>query len=190
MMTHYNTLFVLMCVLQLGLRDARRVPSGPLSMYQFTCPKLNAKKDITLYAHQLHMHKSGARMKTVHYRDGAVVGGSEVEHYDFDYQDMTYRNEIAKAGDSFTTSCWYDHKNRGNEKILFGLGSSDEMCTSPLSIASHAAYCTLPPLPQRVRASHFTPTRCAILVCFLVFCFGFLFWFFVLVLVLVLFSHL
>ena len=168
MMTHYNTLFVLMCVLQLGLRDAV-YPSGPLSMYQFTCPKLNAKKDITLYAHQLHMHKSGARMKTVHYRDGAVVGGSEVEHYDFDYQDMTYRNEIAKAGDSFTTSCWYDHKNRGNEKIVFGLGSSDEMCTSPLSIASHAAYCNLPSACEH-------PTSLPRVARFL-----FVFWFFVLV---------
>ena len=74
------------------------------------------------------MHQSGARMKTVHYRDDKVVGGSEIEHYDFDYQDVTYRNEVAKAGDSFTTTCWYDHTARGDERVRFGLGSADEMC--------------------------------------------------------------
>ena len=59
---------------------------------------------------------------------GSVVGGAEIEYYNFDFQDTTYRNEVAKAGDTFTTTCWYDHRGRGSDKIVFGLGSSDEMC--------------------------------------------------------------
>merc|ERR1711935_234619 len=57
------------------------------------------------------------------------IGGSEIEHYDFDYQDLTYRNEVANPGDSFMTTCMYD-KNKGEDGLatVFGPGSEQEMC--------------------------------------------------------------
>ena len=102
-------------VLQLGdpsVQLGGQTVLGPVSMYQFSCPNVKAKKAFTLYTHRLHMHKSGARMKTVHYRRtdpahvAVAVGGSEIEFYDFDYQDITYKNETVLPGDSFTTQCW------------------------------------------------------------------------------------
>lgn len=76
------------------------------------------------------MHGTGARMVTQHFRDGKQIGGSEIEHYDFDYQDLTYRNEVAQPGDAFTTTCFYDQRKAktAGRKTVFGLGSDDEMC--------------------------------------------------------------
>ena len=63
-------------VLQLGDPNVnfgdRKVFSGsnPFAMYKFECPNLKASKPITLFAHGLHMHGSGARMLTQHFRAG------------------------------------------------------------------------------------------------------------------------
>jgi len=99
-----------------------------LSTYTFTCPSLESTAPITIYNHLLHMHSIGVRMVTEHLRGGTQVGGSQIEHYDFDYQDMTYRNEVANPGDSFVTTCFYDTSKAKTGSASFGLGSDDEMC--------------------------------------------------------------
>jgi hypothetical protein len=120
-------------VLQLGdpllMLEGKHVV-GPYGMYSFECSNLKATKPITLFTHLLHMHGAGARMVTEHKRDGVKVGRSPaIEHYDFDYQDVIYRNVVAQRGDSFTTTCMYDRsKSEVGADTVFGLGSEDEMC--------------------------------------------------------------
>ena len=65
-------------------------------------------------------------MRTRHFRaSGEEVGGSEIEFYNFNFQDATFRGEPAQAGDKFTTECTY---RAAGASTQFGLGSSEEMC--------------------------------------------------------------
>ena len=51
---------------------------------------------------------------------------SFLAYKDYNYQDLSFRDTIAKPGDSFITQCWYDLGGRTNVK--FGPGNLDEMC--------------------------------------------------------------
>jgi hypothetical protein len=99
-----------------------------LSSYTFTCPSLGSTANLTIYTHSLHMHATGAKMVTEHLRGDVRVGRSQVEFYDFDYQDMTYRNEEVQPGDKFVTTCFFDTSKAESGEAKFGLGSDDEMC--------------------------------------------------------------
>lgn len=153
-------------VLQLGDPEVQLTGQGVqagLSRYTFDCPSLGATTPITLYTHGLHMHGIGARMITQHFRDGVQIGGNEIEHFNFDYQDLTYRNEEARPGDSFKTTCFYDTTLSSKDRVRFGQGSDDEMCIvsppppppPPLSLLSPplASLClgTVSALSRRLR---------------------------------------
>lgn len=132
---------------------------GPYSKYTFACTSLATTKPITLFSHQLHMHATGARMVTQHFREGVQIGGAEIEHYDFDYQDVTYRGEVAQPGDSFTTTCFYDTnkaKNTGR-KTVFGLGESFSAiaCSDPRVAAGVERTCVERPALGEPRGATF-----------------------------------
>lgn len=58
-------------ILQLGDPGVKlngQTVKGPRSVYQFSCYNINANKEFTVHNHGLHMHSTGAKMKTVHYR--------------------------------------------------------------------------------------------------------------------------
>lgn len=116
-------------VLQLGNghpggQEGEKVGNG-LSKWTYSCPNLKATQDVTLFCHGFHMHQSGVKMSTEHYRNGKPLGGAKIEFYNSNYQDQIYRNEVAKTGDTFTTSCYFDTKGKD---ASFGPHSADNMC--------------------------------------------------------------
>lgn len=113
------------------------MPAG-LSQYEFACDTFAPTEPITIISHGLHMHQAGARMYTQHFRGGELIGGAEIEHFDFAYQDSVYRNAVAVAGDTFRTTCIYD----APAGTRFGLGSDEEMCIDFISYYPRQA---LPP---------------------------------------------
>ena len=53
-----------------------------ISHYQFVCDFLDINDDITLTTGVLHMHGTGAAMRTAHYRNGKLLDTSEIEYVD------------------------------------------------------------------------------------------------------------
>eukprot|EP00039_Didymoeca_costata_P024784 m.11466 g.11466 ORF g.11466 m.11466 type:complete len:650 (+) comp4453_c0_seq1:162-2111(+) len=95
-----------------------------LSMYQFSCPSLEANQDITILGHLLHMHSAGVMMQTFQYRGEELIDTAQIEYYDYATQGTLFTNTTAKKGDRFVTQCFY----QTGSGTKMGLASSEEMC--------------------------------------------------------------
>jgi len=101
-----------------------------------TCPSQCTEifsHDIEVFASGLHMHASGRRMWTTHYRDDVLLSTTDrADFYAFAFQHVNYVNYTIKRGDRLNTHCVFDTSDR-NYVTRFGYASVAEMCMNFIS---------------------------------------------------------
>ena len=122
-------------LLTLGTQKLPAAPGvpGTAGKWDFKCPTscfnkyLTDQSTFTVFAEVLHMHESGSKMVSSHYRGDSLIRESYVDHYDFNIAGsyaVIQEPFAVEAGDRFTTTCYY----QSDKEVKFGLASDEEMC--------------------------------------------------------------